>query len=206
MSTNTAPQIDIVRLEDKETKLKSFITKFIETQSALEKESRLATTGQSSNDQVLLLVLRSLDSPVAKAVTTLFQERVLDMPVRAVIAIVTRSELDNGVTDASPFTAANTVQLSRDLRLLDVHEQLVLGPAASWVGDCMRRDPRKRDAYECYAVDNRETAQWARISFDRLWQKGEPISVAAPAGLTTAAEASAAMAGEAANELPSIAG
>ena len=49
------------------------------------------------------------------------------------------------------------------------HEQLVLGPAASWVGDCMRRDPMKRDAYECYAADCSKTAGWARTSFDRFW-------------------------------------
>jgi len=60
-------------------------------------------------------------------------------------------------------------------RLLDAHEELVVGPLTSWTGDCMRRDPNKRDAYESFNSGCAEAAGWARISFDRLWQASEPL-------------------------------
>ena len=88
-----------------------------------------------------------------------------------------------------------------DVRLLDAHEQLILGPSSVWVGDCMRRDPAKRDAYECYARDSYDTAIWAKRSFDRVWTRARPVRAGAMApGLShataldaTTAEAFAAM-------------
>ena len=167
MSPKTAPHIDIVRLEDKETKLKSFIKTFIDETAAS------ATAGADRG--VLLLVVRSLDSPVAKAVSALVQDGVLDMPIRAVFAMIERHDISGGQPKSEPFCAVNAASMARDPRLLDVHEQLVLGPSTSWIGDCMRRDPRKRDAYECYAANCSETARWARISFERLWEKSQAV-------------------------------
>ena len=39
----------------------------------------------------------------------------------------------------------------------------------------MRRDPMKRDAYECFAADCAKTAGWARTSHERLWNHCEPM-------------------------------
>jgi hypothetical protein len=35
---------------------------------------------------------------------------------------------------------------ARHPRLVEAHEQLVLGPETCWIGDCMQRDPAKCDA------------------------------------------------------------
>ena len=188
MSPTNAPHIDIVRSEDKETKLKTFIKTFI--------DEAATKSGPAAGPQVLLLVLRSLDSPVAKAVTALVNEHVLDIPIKAIFAMIERADLETAGGDASPFSSGNAMRLSRDMRLLDVHEQLVLGPTTSWIGDCMRRDPRKRDAYECFAADCANTARWATISFDRLWDKSQTIGAAGPGISPIVAEACAALAGD----------
>lgn len=198
MSPKTAPHIDIVRLEDKETKLKSFIAAFLDeaaNRSAAQPPIRSdGSAAALDDDGVLLLVIRSLDSPLAKAVTALMQERVIDMPIRAIFAMIQRSDLQ-AAGEGSPFSTQNSIRMAADARLLDVHEQIVLGPSASWIGDCMRRDPRKRDAYECYAANCTETARWARISFERLWSRSDAIGVIRCADLASAA-ACASLAGD----------
>ena len=197
MSPKTAARIEIVRLEDKETKLKTFIKSYIEEAAARSGTLSGASSDTTADQGVLLLVLRSLDSPVAKAISALVKEGMLDMPIKAIFAVVPRGELDAEPAEELTFPAANAVRMARDPRLLDVHEQLVLGPSTTWIGDCMRRDPRKRDAYECYAADCIETARWARISFERLWQRSEAIVISETTGIATAtAEACASVAAE----------
>ncbi len=166
MSRTKSPPMDIVRLEDKESKLKSFIAQFLRESCA---------TGSLDRNRVLLVVVRSLESPAAKAVASLAGEGTLDIPVRAIVAIVGKGELDGAPQGTTAFFSGQTVRVARDPRLLDAHEQIVLGPATSWIGDCMRRDPMKRDAYECFAADCAETARWALISFERLWQVSQPV-------------------------------
>ena len=168
MSRKIAPFIDIVRLEDKETKLKAFISTVIEQDAA--------RTASDAGDSAVLLVVRSVESPVAKAVAALVQDGTITGPVKSIIAIVPREPGEDGNDDALMTLAReHGGRILRDVRLFDAHEQLVLGNAASWVGDCMRRDPMKRDAYECYAADCGKTAGWARLSFERLWSIGEPV-------------------------------
>ena len=166
MSRTKSPHIDMVRLEDKESKLKSFIAQFLN-------EAR--PVGSPTDNTVLLLVVRSLESPAAKAVAALAADGTLDLPVRAIVSVGTKAEIGSASEGTSAFFAGQTMRLARDPRLLDAHEQIVLGPATSWVGDCMRRDPMKRDAYECFAADCSETARWARISFERLWNASLPV-------------------------------
>ena len=97
-------------------------------------------------------------------------------------------------------------------RLADAHEQLVINDAACWVGDCMRRDPSKRDAFECYAPAHPEASRTAAVSFARLWGACEPVTLRStrpPARTTTVsaldpAEAAAALAAAMAGEVPHI--
>ena len=168
MSRKIAPLIDIVRLEDKETKLKAFISTVL--------EQNMSQAGTVTCENAVLLVVRSVESPVAKAVAALVQEGTITGPVKSIIAIVPREPNEDG-QDETLITLAREHggRILRDIRLFDAHEQIVLGNAASWVGDCMRRDPMKRDAYECYAADCGKTAGWARTSFERLWAISEPV-------------------------------
>jgi hypothetical protein len=176
MSRNVTPLIDIVRLEDKETKLKSFI------RTVLSEGSVSRTT---AGEDIVLVIARSVDSPVVKAVAALVKDGTIIGPVRTILAIVPPTGLA-GCDMLSPLVQASCSRGIRDQRLFDAHEQLVLSPAASWVGDCMRRDPMKRDAYECYAADCSKTTGWARLSFERLWAQCDPIvegATAVEAGL-----------------------
>jgi hypothetical protein len=168
MNRKIAPFIDIVRLEDKETKLKAFIRTVVEQAASCAKPE-----GEAN---VLLLIARSVESPVAKAVASLVREGAIATPLRTILALMPRPDCDAAAVETfTALTGSHGGQLIRDLRLFDAHEQIVLGPAASWVGDCMRRDPMKRDAYECYAADCAKTAGWARTSHERLWAVCEPM-------------------------------
>ncbi len=170
MNRKIAPFIDIVRLEDKENKLKSFVRTVVE-QAQVRCEDNEASTP-------VLLIARSIDSPVAKAVATLVREGVITTTVKLILALPPRQQVegDNSFDTFSALVGSNGGRIVRDSRLFDAHEQLVLGTSASWVGDCMRRDPMKRDAYECYAADCSKTAGWAKTSFNRLWDACEPMS------------------------------
>ena len=169
MNRKIAPFFDIVRLEDKETKLKSFVRSVVEQSQVRSASSEAANT--------VLLIARSIDSPVAKAVASLVREGAITTSVKLILALPPRQEAegDNSFDTFSALTGSNGGRIIRDIRLFDAHEQLVLSQTASWVGDCMRRDPMKRDAYECYAADCGKTAHWAKTSFDRLWETCEPM-------------------------------
>jgi hypothetical protein len=192
--TAAALQIDIVRLEDKENKLKAFI------RALLCPQPHVGIAGSSIEH--LLLVARSASSPVAKAIASLAREGVLCLPVRAVFLLDKPDGSDESLCRAADLhlPLPLSVRIARDQRLSDAHEQLVLGPASSWFGDCMRRDPMKRDAYECFAASCTETAAWARISFERIWATSKPVAMspAHPAsmpadGTSTAAAADTAL-------------
>ncbi len=167
MSRKVAPFIDIVRLEDKEAKLTAFIRTLVEQ-----------TGGVSDADpkgNAVLLIARSTESPVAKAVAALVREGTIRVPVKTILALAPRQEAEGVSETLSAIVGTHGGRLVRDVRLFDAHEQIVLGQAASWTGDCMRRDPMKRDAFECFAGDCSKTAGWARTSFERLWNICEPL-------------------------------
>ncbi|HRD77933.1 MAG TPA: hypothetical protein PK264_18675 [Hyphomicrobiaceae bacterium] len=62
-------------------------------------------------------------------------------------------------------------------RLIDAHEQLVFGDRWCWYGDSMRRDPRKRDAFESFANGNTELTRLAWLSFNRFWQTADIVAI-----------------------------
>lgn len=178
MSRNIGPFIDIVRLEDKEAKLKAFI------RTVVEQSNRSASPVPS--DQMVLLIARSVESPVARAVAALVREGTITVPVKSILALVPRENADVGIGETLSALVASSARVVRDARLFDAHEQLVLGSASSWIGDCMRRDPTKRDAYECFGADCSKTAGWARTSFERLWAVCDPLPEDVALATTTA--------------------
>lgn len=163
MRSKQFPAVDVVKCEDKEARLVSFIK---------DKVSAEATTGGS---QRLSLIARSCESPVAAAVLSALKEHGRGAGLRMIVTGL-EADLED---EAAPALArlADEVRVARDPRLIDAHEQLVMGPSTSWIGDSMRRDPRKRDAFECFAPDCAETARLAMISFERLWQISEPVAI-----------------------------
>lgn len=162
MTLNAKPRMNVVKREDKEEKLKAFIADF------------LATNIAGNGGHAWQLVARSIDSPVILALTALApQINAAGFKVKTLLTHVEPSLADSTARHAIGF--ACELRISRDVRLLDAHEQLRIDHSTAWIGDCMRREPAKRDAYECYAANCTETADWSGKAFDRLWSRGEPM-------------------------------
>lgn len=161
MRLSALTRMHSVQKEEKEQRLKDFITRDMAARRA---------AGASSERAVYRLVALSPDSPVAKALADLAAEAAsLGIDIEAVFL--------RTVASAAAPTAPASFPVCRhvsDTRLIDAHEQLVLGPETTWIGDSMRRDPSKRDAYERFSEACEITASNAIRAFDRLWSMGKP--------------------------------
>jgi len=160
-------RMSVTRRGEKEQRLSAFIAQ------------SLATVAESAKPQRRIgvsVIARSLQSPVVRAIDGLAQEIAASgYSVRMLLAKSDRFRLTDGW--AYPHAAALNceVRLARDPRLIEAHEQLVLGPRTSWTGDSMRRDPAVCDAYESFLDDCAEAAHAATSTFERLWIGGEPL-------------------------------
>jgi hypothetical protein len=152
-SSNAHPN-GMVR-EEKEARLKAFIRTHMES---------LRASGATPGMTVYRLLALSAESPAAHVLGELAPE--LSAAGIRVEAILLRRCGTDKIEGAD-------CRFVTDLRLLDAHEQLVLDRATAWIGDCMRRDPLKRDAYELYS-DNPVTAGHAARSFAQIWRAAGP--------------------------------
>lgn len=166
MRLPSPPRIPVVSREDKEAKLKSFIADALEARRE----------GAACFGETITLVARAPDSPVAQAVLAMAGDiAAANMTVRVVLFenepmsedCITQSLLDVGTIDA---------RFLNDHRFASAHEQLVAGDGRVWIGDCMRRDPAKRDAFEMYHTANIDTASHAAASFLKLWDKSITVN------------------------------
>jgi hypothetical protein len=159
MPTFTPPQMHVVRKEQKEARLKAFVG-----------EQLAVAVEAGANGLELSILARSADSPVLKAVAA-YSHAIsrAGIKVRAVVVLT-----ETGSEEVEALLSGATVKLGCDLRLLDAHEQLALGGNVAWLGDCMRREPSKRDAYEVYSAECPETAALAHRSFARVWAFANP--------------------------------
>lgn len=191
MTFSPPREINVVRKEEKEARLREFIIRDLEAR-------RAASNCDGSTHY--LMIARSLDSPVARAVLSV-SARVAEagIPLKFLLLMedsVARDLDGFGEDHLSRIDA----RLLSDSRLLDAHEFLVLGPNTVWVGDCMRRDPAKRDAYEFYSDAAVDASRSAARSFDRLWRIASPLLLRRlPGTLPDAAVIAAEAAPKAAN-------
>lgn len=119
------------------------------------------------------LIARSIDSPIVRACEQ--ASEALAAAHASVRAVFLQTNI--GVwSDATAAAALNRdVRLALNPRLLEAHEQLVIAPRAVWIGDCMRRDPAKRDAFAQEKIGCTVTTTFAALSFEKLWQIGTPV-------------------------------
>jgi hypothetical protein len=146
--------------EERETKLKTFIA------------AHLDQTGV----EVVSLLARAPSSPSARAL----QAQSAELAARGIRAEIILAGAATAVADETwslVFDAAlvHEIRIATNPRLLDGHEQLIIGSHTVWYGDSMRRDPAKRDAYERYHLGDAEAARVARWTFARLWSTAQPI-------------------------------
>ncbi|MEW5964140.1 MAG: hypothetical protein AB1749_11315 [Pseudomonadota bacterium] len=154
-----SPAVHVVKKEEKEARLREFVQRRIAGRGALPS---------------LGVIARSFDSPAIKALAA--EAGSLDVMIDAIV--LKPSDAADAEAFTAPLAGRVRCRLASDPRLLDAHEQIILDDTAIWIGDCMRRDPEKRDAFECYAEDAAEVVAWARACFARLWRVAEPLSVA----------------------------
>lgn len=172
MPTFTPPRMHVVRKEEKETRLTTFVAELL-----------AAGVACDANGRGMTVLARSFDSPVLKALAAQADAiRAAGLKVRVIVV------LEEGASDAvTGLLAGVELRSACDGRLLDAHEQLAVGDKVAWIGDCMRREPAKRDAYEIYSADCADTAALAHRSFDRVWSfagAGQREVVAAIADVT----------------------
>jgi hypothetical protein len=156
-------RVAVSRHEEKEQNLREFVLRHI--------AGSLCASGHACDLQI---VARSLESPLIKAITSIGEDIAgAGLSVRLILA-----QLDH---DPDPQAWARGVAFAHDIRwarhprLIEAHEQLVIGPETCWIGDCMRRDPAKCDAYENFIEGCGEAAGCAAVSFERLWHASEAV-------------------------------
>ena len=132
-------------------------------------------------ERTISFVLRSPASPMAKALLqTIAELSHLDVVINGLFTRIDPAE-DYAVWALLAAARGKPLVQVRWLKreaFADANEQLVLGQHFAWYGDCMRREPAKRDAYECYAIGCADTANWNAKAFDRMWAFGEPLLIA----------------------------
>jgi hypothetical protein len=159
-------RMSITRRGEKEQRLSAFIARSLAAQSDMPERG----SGIS-------VIARSLQSPVARAIGALAAEiAAAGHPVR--LLLLRADGVAAPHTFAFPQVAAGLdceMRLAREPRLIEAHEQLVLGPGTCWTGDSMRRDPSASDAYERFVDDCAQIAGAAASTFERLWIDGESL-------------------------------
>jgi hypothetical protein len=158
-------RVSVTRHEEKEQKLQDFIYQHL---------AGAQHGGDATPATRLLIIARSLESPLIKAVAGLAHEiAAAGLSARMILAQVDREPLPEDWGRTIIFS--HEIRWAKHPRLIEAHEQLVLGPETCWIGDCMRRDPAKCDAYESYVEDCGEAAGCAAVSFERLWLASQPL-------------------------------
>ncbi|MGD9785089.1 MAG: hypothetical protein AB7U49_10420 [Hyphomicrobiaceae bacterium] len=152
----------VIRKEQKEAEMQSFLNDHI---------ARLASSG-CGDGNALLLVARSCDSPVVRALAGVAD--LLDTAQIKLRGIVAGAHADTCTAWPAALAGRVECRVLKDPRLLDAHEQLWLDERTAWIGDAMRREPDKRDAYECFAADSAATARSVKKAFHRMWAMAQP--------------------------------
>lgn len=181
-----ARQAKLVRCLEKQENLSRFIGYYLDRTSV-----SVETDGRVRHGT---LIARSPASPVARALMAVTSElNALHISLEVAFARLEPSEYMNewaalARTEPGRHPAVILRWAARQ-PLLEAHEQLVLGLNMSWTGDCMRREPETRDAYELYDTFHVEAAARSTQSFRALWNACQPVPAAVLGrGLTIGSE------------------
>ncbi len=163
---DTSSRLLDLSISEKVAKLSAYIASDIDTRTA---------RGLYAAGGCYLLIARSPESPVALAL----REHAAGLAKSGIRIRAIFGEVEPGHgaarVAAAPFALPSECRIARDTRLLAAHEQLVLAPDCAWIGDSMRREPSKRDAYENFAAGCAETATNAARSFEKIWRAAAPM-------------------------------
>src|SRR5262245_60687071 len=159
-------RMSVTRRAEKEQRLYEFVGAYLSE----------VDRGRRSVGNDILLLTRSVESPVVRGVARREGEAATARScVRLIIARADRQSPPRNWVLSCDAEVDCEVRWARRPRLIEAHEQLVLGPHTCWIGDSMRREPAKCDAYESYVDICPATAGAAAVSFERLWAASEPL-------------------------------
>lgn len=166
--------------EERENSLKSFIRESLDETAA-------------GRVDAIAIVARAPSSPVMAALLAIADELAERRVGVAVVLAGGPAAAENESWSLTlPATFVHEVRLTSNPRVLDGHEQLIVGDRSIWYGDCMRRDPAKRDAFSLSLPDNAEAAKTGRFAFRALWQRAHSIYRSAALASVVVASAEAA--------------
>lgn len=165
MRLSASARMHVVFQEEKESRIKELIQKDLADRKA---------AGERAFGTTYCLVARSSDSPAARALFAVAADAAA-MGIEVRTLFVQHSSAAAKSIAAGQAAAGGQWRAIADPRLLDAHEQLVLGEAKAWIGDCMRRDPSRRDSYETYCNSSNAAVLWAARSFERMWTAAAPL-------------------------------
>jgi hypothetical protein len=172
----------VTRRGEKELRLGAFIARSLHAVTA-----PVQIGLPPARERTLLVMARSPQSPVVKSLAALAREiAAAGCSVRMILARADRAGPPDGFIAVQAAGLDCEVRLARNPRLIEAHEQLVVGARTCWTGDSMRRDPAICDAYESFVEDCPPIAAAAATAFDRLWLGCEPFAEPAPAALAGA--------------------
>jgi hypothetical protein len=154
----------MVARTDKEARLKDFIG-----------EGLAPHAEDPARDNDVTLFVRNPDSPVARGLYAAWSEGHAENARIRILICDTNCE--------EPAAASLLDIAGAEIRVLadpsfgPAHEQLVVARGHVWIGDCLRRDPTKRDAFELYHPNDVEKRVFASASFEKLWVRGRPLKL-----------------------------
>lgn len=139
-------------------------------------ERALAAPGVAGTE--LVMIAQSASSPVARALLAK-ADAIAAARVTARIVFSREDEsledfLGAGRSSAPAFD--REIRISRNPRLRDAHEQLVIGETDVWHGDSMRRDLNRRDVLHQFSSGCVVAAEIAKRGFGRMWDRAEATS------------------------------
>jgi hypothetical protein len=151
MRLATSPRLQNIGREEREAKLREFVATALVVRRA---------SGDTAPACITLLA-RAPDSPVARAVASMATELTgANISLTAVLLDLDAFTEEPGRPSILDMSNAD-IRVLADPRFTSAHEQMVLSANIMWLGDCMRRDPAKRDAFELFHHDNPEATSHA---------------------------------------------
>src|SRR5262245_3617941 len=165
MRPKTPPFRPLETKEERENTIKSFIRDGLE-----------GTGGDTGGEHAIALLACSPTSPVVAALLELSDE-LAHRGIGAAIVLAGGATAAEDETWSLSFSAKfiHEIRLTSNPRVLDGHEQLIVGDRSVWYGDCMRRDPLKRDAFTAFHPDDPAIARTCRFTFRELWRGAQSI-------------------------------
>ena len=166
MRNAPSARLILANREEKEAKLRGFIAEGIAT---------IRASGSADATTVYTLVAKSADSPVAVALAAAAAQITDANLALRVVLLDTEGLAEDNAAASLIDSHISEIRVLQDQRFAAAHEQLTLGGNHLWIGDCMRRDPAKRDAFEMYLTGNGGAARHATASFAKLWAAAKPV-------------------------------